>query len=109
MPLEQGFFLAGLPPDRILAQTSKDNFWEMSSTGPCGPCTEIMYGSTADTPFEQCLELWNVVFMQYDRKEDGALKLLPFMHVDTGMGLERLCRVLQGVTDNYGTNYILNP
>jgi len=98
--------IQGVPTDRVIALPSKENFWEMASSGPCGPCTEILFGPLPSSPFRQCLELWNVVFMQYDRQPDGSLRPLPSMHVDTGMGLERLCRVLQNVDDNYGV-YIL--
>jgi len=103
--------------DRILLGNKKDNFWEMGDTGPCGPCTEIHVdcrpdeerkqtdGKTlvnADHP--QVIEIWNNVFMQFNRKKDGSLENLPAMHVDTGMGFERLVRVIQQKTSNYDTD-----
>ena len=103
--------------DRILLGNKKDNFWEMGDTGPCGPCTEIhvdcrhdeerkaVDGATlvnADHP--QVIEIWNNVFIQFNRMKDGSLELLPAKHVDTGMGFERLVRVLQQKTSNYDTD-----
>jgi alanyl-tRNA synthetase len=76
-----------------------DNFWEMGPVGPCGPCTEIYYMDG-----DKIVELWNLVFIEYERKDDGQLYLLKNKHVDTGMGLERLTRVLQGAETNYDTD-----
>ena len=91
---------------------AKDNFWQMGDTGPCGPCSEIFYdhgahieGGPPGTPEEdgdRFVEIWNLVFMQYDRQPDGELKDLPHPSIDTGMGLERIAAVLQGTYDNYG-------
>ncbi|MCS6987958.1 MAG: alanine--tRNA ligase [Chloroherpetonaceae bacterium] len=99
-------------PDHIQRHGKKDNFWEMGETGPCGPCTEIHIDLTPDksgarlvnagTP--QVIEIWNLVFIQYNRNAQGELELLPAKHVDTGMGLERVAAVLQGKRSNYDTD-----
>jgi len=103
--------------DHILLGNKKDNFWEMGDTGPCGPCTEIhadtrtaeeklnVSGATlVNNDHPQVIEIWNNVFIQYNRKKDGSLEPLPAKHVDTGMGFERLVRVLQNKTSNYDTD-----
>jgi alanyl-tRNA synthetase len=126
--------VAGLPPDRIYGLGDRDNFWQMAETGPCGPCTEIYVdlarvardwrfpngaaGEWTRTDVEsfgleafvegaeagRFLEIWNLVFMQYDRQPDGTLQPLPKPSVDTGAGLERIAAVIQGVTNNYHTD-----
>jgi len=105
--------LSGLPPERVLRCGAKDNFWAMGDTGPCGPCSEIFVDLHPERPpadWEEgtesgrYLEIWNLVFMQFDRREDGEMKPLPKPSVDTGAGLERLAAVLQGVESNYDTD-----
>jgi alanyl-tRNA synthetase len=88
-----------LDKNQIIQNGMADNFWEMGPVGPCGPCTEIYY-----IDGDKIMELWNLVFIEYERKDDGQLYLLKNKHVDTGMGLERLTRVLQGVQTNYDTD-----
>ena len=120
LPMDQeayDFWSAIIPKDRILLGSKKDNFWEMGEQGPCGPCSEIHVDirskeerNTTDgkdlinRDHPQVVELWNLVFMQYNRKADASLEDLPAKHIDTGMGFERLCMVLQGVTSNYDTD-----
>jgi alanyl-tRNA synthetase len=106
----------GVPKDRIYEFGAKDNFWQMGDTGPCGPCSEIYYDmgmAASDQGHADCafgcdcgryVELWNLVFMQFDRDSNGKLNPLPKPSIDTGMGLERLTAVLQGVISNYETD-----
>jgi len=120
LPMDQeayDFWKQYIAEDRILMGNKKDNFWEMGDTGPCGPCSEIhvdcrteeerkaVDGKTlVNNDHPQVIEIWNNVFMQFNRLKDGSLQELPAQHVDTGMGLERLVRVLQGKQSNYDTD-----
>jgi len=112
--------VTGFGDDRIIGMGKKDNFWSMGDTGPCGPCTEIHFAMGGIEPDPKTfgeeptpdgkgwVEIWNNVFMQFDRSADGKLTPLPMQSVDTGMGLERLCAVMQGVSSNYDTD-LLRP
>jgi len=106
--------VAGLSDDRIIRIATDDNFWSMGATGPCGPCTEIFYdhgdhiwGGPPGSPEEdgdRFVEIWNLVFMQNERFEDGTMRDLPNQSIDTGMGIERVAALLQGTNDNYATD-----
>ncbi|MEY3834236.1 MAG: hypothetical protein RLZZ130_1714, partial [Pseudomonadota bacterium] len=106
--------IAGLPDERIIRIATNDNFWSMGDTGPCGPCSEIFYdhgdhifGGPPGSPDEdgdRFVEIWNLVFMQFERQDDGTDVPLPKPSIDTGMGLERIAAVMQGVHDNYDTD-----
>lgn len=112
-----GYWAKFLPEDRIINGNRKDNFWEMGDTGPCGPCSEIHIDLRSDEEraqvdgrslvnesHPQVIEIWNHVFMQFNRKADGSLEPLPAKVIDTGMGFERLCMAIQGKTSNYDTD-----
>lgn len=112
-----GYWAQVLPVDRIINGNKHDNFWEMGDTGPCGPCSEIHVDLRSDEErakisgrdlvnhdHPQVIEIWNLVFMQFNRKADGSLEPLPAKAIDTGMGFERLCMALQGKQSNYDTD-----
>ncbi|MEO1220631.1 MAG: alanine--tRNA ligase [Pseudomonadota bacterium] len=106
--------ISGLPEDRIIRIATNDNFWSMGETGPCGPCSEIFYDHGAHIPGgppgspdedgDRFIEIWNLVFMQFDQQADGTRRDLPRPSIDTGMGLERIAAVMQGKHDNYDTD-----
>ncbi len=113
----KNFWLNYLPEDRVLYGSKKDNFWEMGDTGPCGPCSEIHIDIRSDEERKKIkgselvnkdhplvIEIWNLVFIQFNRKADSSLEPLPMKHVDTGMGFERLAMVVQGKQSNYDTD-----
>jgi alanyl-tRNA synthetase len=113
----RGYWQAFVPNDRIIDGSKKDNFWEMGETGPCGPCSEIHIDLRSDDERQKVdgkalvnqdhplvVEIWNLVFMEFNRKADSSLEKLPQKHVDTGMGFERLCMALQGKKSNYDTD-----
>lgn len=113
----KNIWLKYLPEERILMGNKKDNFWEMGDMGPCGPCSELHIDLRSDEEISQIsgrdlvnqdnplvIEIWNLVFMQFNRKADGSLENLPNRHVDTGMGFERLCMAVQGKKSNYDTD-----
>ncbi|HEX6374835.1 MAG TPA: alanine--tRNA ligase [Allosphingosinicella sp.] len=106
--------ISGLPESRIIRIATKDNFWAMGDSGPCGPCSEIFYDhgdhiaggppGSADEDGDRFVEIWNLVFMQYEQEDNEIVRELPKQSIDTGMGLERIAAVLQGVHDNYDTD-----
>ncbi len=110
--------IAGLPEEKIIRIATDDNFWSMGDVGPCGPCSEIffdhgdkIFGSvpgTKDQDGDRFTEIWNLVFMQFEKHKDGKMIPLPKPCIDTGMGLERVASVLQGVHDNYETDTFKN-
>jgi alanyl-tRNA synthetase len=113
----EGYWAKNIDTTRIITGSKKDNFWEMGDTGPCGPCTEIHYDLRPDAEralvdgktlvnndHPQVIEIWNNVFIQFNRKKDGSLEELPARHVDTGMGFERLVRCIHGMASNYDTD-----
>jgi alanyl-tRNA synthetase len=117
----KSLWLKHVPEDRIILGNKKDNFWEMGETGPCGPCSEIHIdlrsdeeiatqdgASLVNADHEQVIEIWNLVFMQYNRKADGSLVDLPNQHVDTGMGFERLVRAVHGNQSNYDSDLFMD-
>jgi alanyl-tRNA synthetase len=110
--------IAGFSDDKIIRIATNDNFWSMGDIGPCGPCSEIFYDhgdkifgdvpGSKDENGDRFTEIWNLVFMQFDKKTDGTRGLLPKPSIDTGMGLERITSIMQGVCDNYQTDIFVN-
>lgn len=110
--------IAGFSADKIIKINTNDNFWSMGETGPCGPCSEIFYDygdkisggipGSKDQDGDRFVEVWNLVFMQFEKDEKGNMKNLPKPCIDTGMGLERIASVVQGKTDNYETDIFEN-
>ncbi len=108
--------ISGLPQERIIPISTSDNFWQMGDTGPCGPCSEIFYdhgpeipGGPPGSPDQDCdrfVEIWNLVFMQFEQRAPGQRIPLPKPSIDTGLGLERMCAVLQGTNDNYAIDLL---
>ncbi len=110
--------IASLPENKIIKISTDDNFWSMGDTGPCGPCSEIFYDhgesifggppGSKDQDGDRFTEIWNLVFMQYEKTKDGKMIDLPKPSIDTGMGLERISSVMQGVHDNYDIDIFVN-
>lgn len=110
--------IAGLKDEKIIRIPTDDNFWSMGDTGPCGPCSEIFYDhgdkifggppGSKDQDGDRFIEIWNLVFMQFEKKADKSMNPLPKPSIDTGMGLERITSVMQGVHDNYETDTFVN-
>jgi alanyl-tRNA synthetase len=110
--------IAGLSDDKIIRISTDDNFWSMGETGPCGPCSEIFYDrgdkifggppGSKDQDGDRFTEIWNLVFMQFEKSADGVKKALPKPCIDTGMGLERIASVIQGKNDNYEIDLFKN-